>query len=201
MTVVHGDLRDVDLSDATVLIMYLLPAAMGDIAQSHLIPFLRRGRCNAPPRGKTSLAGHEETPHHCGSPPRETTYLPGDREIPHDCDSSAIISGEGVAQGGEGSAGDKGRPQGNKTLAEDEETLHRCDSSAVTLKGKMEEGVGRGSAGDLGQPSGEAKPFRIVCNTWGIPGATAVREAGVGMYGGVKLRLFTHESLPPGDAV
>ena len=56
--------------------------------------------------------------------------------------------------------------------------------------------VEEGSVGGRGGSARCEKPFRIVCNTWGIPGATAVREAGVGMYGGVKLRLFTHESLP-----
>lgn len=138
VSVVHGDLRDLDLSDATVLVMYLLPEAMGDIAQSHLLPFLRRGRC-APPRGEaTSLAGDEETSHDCG-------------------DSSAVLPEGGVDEGEGESVGGRGRTGSSA----------RCE-----------------------------KPFRIVCNTWGIPGATAVREAGVGMYGGVKLRLFTHESLP-----
>eukprot|EP00752_Nemacystus_decipiens_P003534 g3260.t1 len=44
VTVVHGDLRDVDLSDATVVVMYLLPEAVAGLAQSHLLPLLRRGR-------------------------------------------------------------------------------------------------------------------------------------------------------------
>lgn len=43
VSIVHGDLRDVDLSDATVVVTYLLPQAMEDIAQSHLLPLLRRG--------------------------------------------------------------------------------------------------------------------------------------------------------------
>ncbi|CAM9487072.1 unnamed protein product, partial [Laminaria digitata] len=178
VSVVHGDLRDLDLSDATVLVMYLLPEAMGDIAQSHLLPFLRRGRrCTPPPPVTTRLAGDEETPHHC------------------DSSSSAVLSERGVKEGGRCTP-----PRGTTPLAGDEETPHQCDSSSAVLpEGGVDEGEG-GSVGGRRGRSGSArgaKPFpRIVCNTWGIPGATAVREAGVGMYGGVKLRLFTHESLP-----
>ncbi|CAM9126172.1 unnamed protein product [Choristocarpus tenellus] len=44
VTVVQGDLRDQDLSDATVIVTYLLPAAMEELAGTVLIPLLRKGK-------------------------------------------------------------------------------------------------------------------------------------------------------------
>ncbi|CAM9684189.1 unnamed protein product [Discosporangium mesarthrocarpum] len=113
--VVHGDLRDQDLSEATVIVTYLLPAAMEEIADSHLIPLLRRGG------GQEAVGG-----------PRQ------------ECRESA---GEGW--------------------------IRERDNSSIN------------------------KRCRIVCNTWGIPGARAVKTAGVGEFGQVSLRLFTWESLLP----
>ncbi|CAM9299775.1 unnamed protein product [Ectocarpus sp. 4 AP-2014] len=150
VSVVHGDLRDVDLSDATVVVMYLLPDAMADIAQSHLLPLLRRGHGTPATTSKTSFP------------------LPGDPETQR-------IEGQTVKSGG----------------------APRADNQAVSTRGGGGEGSlnsGCGNAG--GGVGGGMKPCRIVCNTWGVPGATAVREAGVGLHGGVKLRLFTHASLP-----
>lgn len=144
VSVVHGDLRDVDLSDATVVVMYLLPDAMADIAQSHLLPLLRRGH---------------------GTPATTTTTsfpLPGDSETQR-------VEGQTV----------------------------ESEGAAVSTRGGEEEGRLNGGCGnDGGGVGGGMKPCRIVCNTWGVPGATAVREAGVGLHGGVNLRLFTHASLP-----
>lgn len=168
VSVVHGDLRDVDLSDATVVVMYLLPEAIADISQSHLLPLLRRGRCDT--SDEASRAGTTKT---CvdsvGGPCRESdrdedksgASRAGNVETLH-----AGVSGEGSQR-----AGEDGREGGR-------------------LVGKGGGGGGRGNTGKV-----DRKKCRIVCNTWGIPGATAVREAGVGAYGGVKLRLFTCESL------
>lgn len=129
---VHGDLRELDLADATVIVMYLLPEAMAAIAQSHLLPLLRRGDRESRPA--TPLAG-----------------------------------------GGNSSVRNTG-----------DELEHRRDNVMPCA-----------SKADGAAP--KRRPCRIVCNTWGIPGATAVREAGVGLYGGVKLRLFTSDSLPNTD--
>lgn len=139
MSVIHGDLRDINLSDATVVVMYLLPEAIAGIAQSHLLPLLRRGQ-STPPADDANLSGDDKS-----------------RQSQHK--ESVVGELVPVAEGGGGS--------------------------------------GRRSS-DVEVGEGRAKPCRIVCNTWGIPGATAVREAGVGLHGGVKLRLFTHESLPTG---
>lgn len=105
---IHGDLREADLSEATVVITYLLPEAMADLAESHLLPLLRRNSKAEPTVG----------------------------------------------------------------------------------------GVGSSQSLSEAAAAGSRKPScRIVCNTWGIPGAVAVKEDGVGLYGGVKLRLFTSDSL------
>lgn len=108
---IHGDLREVDLSDATVVITYLLPEAMADLAESHLLPLLR---VNSEAEPTSSSAGSV----------------------------------------------------GSQFLTK------------VTASG-----------------SNNKRGCRIVCNTWGIPGARAVKEEGVGPYEGVKLRLFTSDSL------
>lgn len=136
---VQGDLREVDLSDATVVVMYLLPEAIAGITETHLLPLLRRGS-PIPPRQS--------------SPPEDL-----EKQLQDNRDSAVkAVELEGGAIG--------------------DDKLVQTSSN--------EGGVGGGSL----------KPCRIVCNTWGIPGATAVREAGVGMYGGCKLRLFTSASLP-----
>lgn len=157
MSVIHGDLRDINLSDATVVVMYLLPEAMAGITQSHLLPLLRRGQ-STPRTDGTNLLGDDRSRH---SRPKEK--VGGGEEEPQQQIAEAgrvvVEEIEGLAEGGGG--------QGRR-------------SSSVEVGG------------------GGTKPCRIVCNTWGIPGATAVREAGVGLNGGVKLRLFTHESLPAG---
>lgn len=170
VSVVHGDLRDVDLSDATVVVMYLLPEAISDIAQSHLLPLLRRGRCDtsdeAPSAGTTKACVGS-----VGGPCRESD---GDDDRSGASRAGNVetllagVSGEGSRQAAE-DGGEGGRLVGEGG------------------------GGGRGGMGKAGEV--DRKKCRIVCNTWGIPGATAVREAGVGAYGGVKLRLFTCESL------
>ncbi len=145
VTVVHGDLRDLDLSDATVVVMYLLPDAVAGLVESHLFPLLRRGR---------------------PKPPAETA-VPADGE-----------DGSLSRQGQEGRGG-----------------LAAAGEDAVLESGSAQ-GASGGGGERRGVVEGGTKPCRIVCNTWGIPGATAVQEAGVGLHGGVKLRLFTDESLP-----
>lgn len=89
----------------------------------------------------------------------------------------------------------------------EEESQEQITESGRVVAGEVEGLTGGGEGQDRRRSSssvkvggGGTKPCRIVCNTWGIPGATAVREAGVGLNGGVKLRLFTHESLPAGTA-
>lgn len=163
---IHGDLRDVDLSDATVVVMYLLPEAVAGLAQSHLLPLLRRGQPTAPPTELDAAAVL----------PREDVLL-------------ARQGQEGVVAEGPGS--ENGRVQG--VAAGEYTSFVEGEGSEERRNGSG--GSGRGGGGG-GGGSGRAKPCRIVCNTWGIPGATAVREAGVGLHGGVKLRLFTHVSLP-----
>ncbi|CAM9752931.1 unnamed protein product [Ectocarpus sp. 6 AP-2014] len=153
VSVVHGDLRDVDLSDATVVVMYLLPDAMADIAQSHLLPLLRRGH---------------------GTPATTTTTTTAPFPLPGDSETQRVERETVESEGAPG-----------------------ADNQAVSTRGGEEEGRLNGGCGnDGGGVGGGMKPCRIVCNTWGVPGATAVREAGVGLHGGVKLRLFTHASLP-----
>ncbi|CAM9773050.1 unnamed protein product [Ectocarpus fasciculatus] len=157
VSVVHGDLRDVDLSDATVVVMYLLPDAMADIAQSHLLPLLRRGHGTPATTATSPLPGDSATQR--GTAGRE----------------EAVVEGRTV----------------------DSEGAPGVDNQVVSTERGNEEGRRRGDGGsDGGGVGGSMKPCRIVCNTWGVPGATAVREAGVGLHGGVKLRLFTHASLP-----
>ena len=130
VSVIHGDLREVDLSEATVVVMYLLPEAIAEIAQPLLLPLLRRGG-----------GGHKRE----GEPHRTVDTVR--RSSPHSLLEHG--SSEGVVE----------------------------EEGATTAPHRP-------------------RPCRIVCNTWGIPGATAVREAAVGLYGGVVLRLFTHDSLP-----
>lgn len=151
MSVIHGDLRDVNLSDATVVVMYLLPEAMADIAQSHLLPLLRRGQ---------------------STPPADDTNLSGDDKSRHSQYKKIVVGGVG------------------------EEAAESARVVANEVRGLSDSRGGQGSWKSGVKVSGRRKPCRIVCNTWGIPGATAVREAEVGLHGGVKLRLFTHESLP-----
>lgn len=161
VSVVHGDLRELDLSDATVVVMYLLPEAMADIAESHLLPLLRRGgTCTTSPH-EPSVAGDVKTL--SPSPCCDTVNNNG-----------VTLEGGVETQekaGGVGPTGERGVKDGGIGVA-------------VGGRGRSDAG-GRNSSNRC----------RIVCNTWGIPGATAVREAGVGAYGGVKLRLFTSESL------
>lgn len=159
---IHGDLRDVDLSDATVVVMYLLPDAVAGLAQSHLLPLLRRGQQRSAcsfgvPGGGVSLAGK---------------------------DQQGVVADE---PGAESRSAQRAAPAGGED-----------DSLAGSGDGKEDrrEGSGGGDGGGVGRGGRTTKPCRIVCNTWGIPGATAVREAGVGLHGGVKLRLFTQASLP-----
>lgn len=188
MSVIHGDLRDLDLSDATVVVMYLLPEAMADIAQSHLLPLLRRGRPQQQQRQEStppteppppsSSSGYSETS--SGSACESSDSKPG---VLSSQPGEGIAAREGVGgAAGEGDRGGKGFPgerregRGGKS----------CARSSADGGGDVLVGVGSDEA---------LRPCRIVCNTWGIPGATAVREAGVGLHGGVKLRLFTHASL------
>lgn len=165
VAVIHGDLRDVDLSDATVVVMYLLPEAVAGLAQSHLLPLLRRGQCTASSTEHAAAAA---------------AAVPG---------NDVLLSRKGQ----EGVAADEPRAESKSVVTAAE------DDSLAGSGGREEDrrnrsGGGGGGGSDVG--SGRTKPCRIVCNTWGIPGATAVREAGVGLHGGVKLRLFTHASLP-----
>jgi len=160
VTVVHGDLRDLDLSDATVVVMYLLPDAVAGLAESHLLPLLRRGR----PKRSAEQA------------------VTGD-------DDDGSVSREGQeGRGGDAAAGEDPVLEFGSV-----QEVVRGGEGRDVLEGRRSSGSGGGGGGGGG---GGMKPCRIVCNTWGIPGATAVREAGVGLHGGVKLRLFTHESLP-----
>lgn len=129
VSVIHGDLRDVDLSEATVVVIYLLPDAIAEIAQPLLVPLLQRGK----------HAREESNP-----------ISPATRGDAH--------------------------PPG-----------HWPDKGAATAAEK----------GMASESHKKVSPCRIVCNTWGIPGARVIREASVGLYGGVTLRLFTSESLPP----
>lgn len=152
VTVIHGDLRDVDLSDATVVVMYLLPEAVAGLAQSHLLPLLRRGQPTEP------LTEHDAA---------------GDDVLLARKDHGGVVAEEPGA----------------------ESRNAQCVGSVAGSAGR-EEGERRNNSSSGGVGSSGAKPCRVVCNTWGIPGATAVREAGVGLHGGVKLRLFTHASLP-----
>lgn len=124
VSVIQGDLRDVDLSEATVVVIYLLPEAIAEIAEPLLIPLLQRDK-----EGSNAIS------------PR-TRHPPG--HWSDKGDTAAV-----AAENGQALESNKNRP-----------------------------------------------PCRIVCNTWGIPGARVVREASVGLYGGVTLRLFTSESLP-----
>lgn len=144
VSVVHGDLREVDLSDATVIVMYLLPEAISGIAQSHLLPLLRRGSRDRLAENSQEISAHTPSP-------KENLIV-------------------------------------EKSTVEELQVHSGGDRSDCGLEGG---GGGKGFA------CGE-KQCRIVCNTWGIPGVTAVKEAGVGLYSGVKLRLFTHDSLPAG---
>ncbi|CAM9285387.1 unnamed protein product, partial [Hapterophycus canaliculatus] len=161
VSVVHGDLRNLDLSDATVVVMYLLPEAMADIAQSHLLPLLRRG---GPHEQQQQRQRPERTP-------------------PTDPPPPLSLSGDSGTKNSD-TCGSSSRSRGVQA------NLCRARVGAG-------EGVGV-VVGEGEREGGELRPCRIVCNTWGIPGATAVREAGVGLHGGVKLRLFTHASLAEG---
>lgn len=138
----HGDLREVDLSDATVVITYLLPEAMEGLAESHLIPFLRGD--------SVGVATSQDAPTGSGDVDR------GSR-TPEGSGNSASV------------------PLGN----------------TVDIQSSENDIADRGSLA----PGGGKPSRRIVCNTWGIPRAVAVKEKGVGLYGGVKLRLFTGDSL------
>lgn len=164
VSVIHGDLRDVDLSDATVVVMYLLPEAVAGLAQSHLLPLLRRGQPTEPPTERDSAA-----------------VVSGDEVLLARKGGEGVVAEElgaesGGAQSVAAAAGEYGSVAGSGGREKAEEEERRSNRGG---------GVGSGGA-----------TCRIVCNTWGIPGATAVREAGVGLHGGVKLRLFTHASLP-----
>lgn len=142
VSVVHGDLREVDLSDATVVITYLLPEAMEGLAESHLIPFLLRD-----PVGEATS--------------QDATTVGGDVDRQS---RTPKVGGNSAST-----------PCAN-TVDNQSSENDIADHGSLAPRG--------------GKPS-----CRIVCNTWGIPGAVAVKEEGVGLYGGVKLRLFTSESL------
>lgn len=177
VSVIHGDLRDVDLSDATVVITYLLPEAMEDLAESHLLPLLRRGVASNSDSGSVAVGRFSEGTLKSGGGQRP---LAGSRKGIGKNDDLKFDCSEGAMR-------DLVNGQGNETNRRREESGHQEASTVSAISG----------AGNGDGDGRRERPCRIVCNTWGIPGAVPVKEAGVGMYGGVKLRLFTCESLPP----
>lgn len=171
MSVIHGDLREVDLSQATVIVTYLLPQAMRDIAESHLLPLLRRGRWDAE-EGAPSVHPTPTCAAHDGQPRPQ-----------HDTARAQLRPKQEVGQ--DSSKGDPGQ-----AISPTEPLSNSCSgpSDPAPSEERVSEGVRR-----VG--SSNAKPCRIVCNTWGIPGAVPVREACVGQYSGVHLRLFNMDSI------
>lgn len=193
--VIHGDLRDVDLSEATVVVTYLLPQAMADIAETHLIPLLRRERVCPSGIGETTVEGEPET--------REYPRVDGHGAQSHgvksqgplpavECSDSTINS----TQLGRKYTGS------NQILGTCEDSGQNINSPGIAVEAttkdyvqEREEDSGRGVIDDVTEGRTVGRPCRIVCNTWGIPGLVPTKEAAVGMYMGVRLRLFTRDSL------